>query len=110
YRIAPKGFKSVIPKFDLATTEGQIAALKSPAVNVRALGFMRLHAQGAAAVAPTAALLKDDNPFVRARAIWLLAQLGADGIAQIQPLLKSSDAAVRVTTFRALRRVGHNVL
>ncbi len=110
YRIAPKGFKSVIPKFDLATTEGQIAALKSASVNVRASGFMRLHAQGAAAVTPTAALLKDENPFIRARAIWLLAQLGAEGIAQIQPLLKSSDAAVRVTTFRALRRIGHNVL
>ncbi|MGC4013409.1 MAG: hypothetical protein QM755_02665 [Luteolibacter sp.] len=39
YRIAPKGFKPVVPKFDLATTEGQIAALKSPAVNVRYSGF-----------------------------------------------------------------------
>ena len=44
YRIAPKGFKSVVPKFDLATTEGQITALKSPAINVRALGYTRLRA------------------------------------------------------------------
>jgi putative membrane-bound dehydrogenase-like protein len=56
YRVAPKGFKPVVPKFDVATTEGQIAALKSPAVNVRSLGYVRLHAQGAAAVAPVAAL------------------------------------------------------
>ena len=48
YRIAPKGFKSVVPKFDLATTEGQITALKSPAINVRAFGYTRLRAQGAA--------------------------------------------------------------
>ncbi len=110
YRIAPKGFKSAIPKFDLATTEGQIAALKSPAVNVRASGFLRLRAQGAAAIAPVAALLKDENPFLRARAIWLLAQLGPEGIAQVRLLLGSSEAAVRVTAFRALRRVGDDVL
>ena len=39
YRIAPKGFKPVVPAFDLATLDGQITALRSPAVNVRARGF-----------------------------------------------------------------------
>ncbi len=110
YRIAPKGFKSVVPKFDLATTEGQIAALKSPAVNVRAAGFLKLRAQGAASVAPVAALLKDGNPYIAARGIWLLAQLGPEGLAQVRPLLASSDPAVRVVAFRALRRAGDNVL
>lgn len=38
YRIAPKGFKSVVPKVDVTTVDGAIAALKSPAVHVRALG------------------------------------------------------------------------
>ena len=42
YRVAPKGFRSVPPKFDLATVDGAIEALKSPAVNVRALGVERL--------------------------------------------------------------------
>ena len=39
YRIAPKGFKSTVPKFDIKTIKGMITALKSPAVNVRHLGF-----------------------------------------------------------------------
>jgi len=65
YRVAPKGFKSVVPKFDLDTTDGQLKALCSPAVNVRALGYVKLHAQGAAAVGPVAALLKDENPYIR---------------------------------------------
>ena len=104
YRIAPKGFKSVIPKFDLATTAGQIAALKNPAPNVRALGFERLRAQGAAAVAPTSALLADANPFIRARAIFLLAQLGAEGVAAVEAQLNSTDAQTRVAAYRALRR------
>ena len=62
YRIAPKGFKSVVPKFDLATTEGQITALKSPAINVRALGFNGLAARGPAALGPVQGLLDDGNP------------------------------------------------
>ncbi len=104
YRIAPKGFKSVVPKFDLTTTAGQIAALKSPAVNVRASGFIPLKARGAGAVPAVAALLTDGNPFVRARAIFLLAQLGAPGVALVEQQLASTDAQTRVAAYRALRR------
>ena len=46
YRIAPKGFKSVIPKLDLTTPAGAIAALRNPAVNVRHLGFNAAKAFG----------------------------------------------------------------
>lgn len=104
YRIAPKGFKSVVPKFDLTTTAGQIAALKSPAVNVRASGFIPLKAQGPVAVPAVAALLTDANPFIRARAIFLLAQLGAPGVALVEKQLASPDAQTRVAAYRALRR------
>ncbi|AOS43506.1 hypothetical protein Verru16b_00551 [Lacunisphaera limnophila] len=110
YRVAPKGFKSVVPTFDLATTAGQLTALRSPAVNVRALGFNALKAQGAAAIGPVASLLQETNPYIRARAIWLLAELGADGLAQVEALLGHADAATRLTAFRALRRQDHRVL
>jgi len=110
YRIAPKGFKSVVPKFDLATTEGQVAALLSPAVNVRALGYTRLRAQGEAAVGAVSALLQAENPYHRARAVWLLAELGPAGVAQVTAQLASPDAQLRVAAFRALRRHGHQPL
>ena len=110
YRIAPKGFKSVIPKFDLNTTEGQITALKNPSINVRASGFIRLKAQGAAAVPAVTALLADANPFIRARAIYLLAQLGATGVAAVEKQLASADAQTRVVAYRALRRAGQPYL
>jgi putative membrane-bound dehydrogenase-like protein len=110
YRIAPKGFKPQVPKFDLATTEGQITALKSPAVNVRNLGFVRLKAQGEKAVPAVAALLKDADPYIAARATWLLAQMGPAGAAQVIALLGSSDEQVRMVAYRALRRAGHGVL
>ena len=37
YRVAPKGFKSVVPSVDLTTEEGINAVMHSPAVHVRAL-------------------------------------------------------------------------
>jgi putative membrane-bound dehydrogenase-like protein len=105
YRIAPKGFRSVVPAFDLATIDGQIAAVKNPAVNVRAAGFMALVAGGAAAQPTLEKLLDDENPFVRARAVWLLARLGPTGVARVEAQLKSRDPMTRVVAYRALRTV-----
>ena len=70
YRIAPKGFVSKVPAFDAATIDGLITALRSPAVNVRAIGFEGLKARGAAAVNAVAALLNDPSPYMRGRAIY----------------------------------------
>ncbi len=109
YRIAPKGFKSVIPKFDLNTTEGQITALESPAVNVRSLGFTKLKEQGEKAVPAVSKLLDSDNQYFRARAVWLLSQLGPKGMAQVESLLKSNkDDRIRTVAYRAIRKENHN--
>ena len=110
YRIAPKGFKSVVPKFDLATTEGQIAALKSSATNVRNSGFVRLKAQGDKAVPALTELLKDKNPYLAARAVWLLAQVGDAGQAVVAKLLGSPDARTRLLACRAIRAAGGDPL
>jgi putative membrane-bound dehydrogenase-like protein len=110
YRIAPKGFVSKVPKFDLATTEGQITALKSPAVNVRYSGFIRLKAQGEKAVPAVMGLLKEANPYVAARGIWLLAQMGPTGEAKVRELLTSKDDNVRLVALRALRRAGKDAV
>lgn len=110
YRIAPKGFKSRVPKLNLATTEGQLAALKSPAVNLRYTGFERLRRQGAQAIPAVAALLNDGNPYLAARAVWLLAQMGETGRAQVMPRLDSPDATQRLVAYRALRAANHDVL
>jgi putative membrane-bound dehydrogenase-like protein len=110
YRIAPKGFKSRVPKLDLTSTEGQILALQSPAVNVRHSGFLRLRAQGAKAVAPVAGLLGHSNPYVAARATWLLAQMGDAGVGRVKPLLKSSSESARLVAYRALRAAGQDVV
>lgn len=110
YRIAPKGFVSNVSAPKLDTTEGQIAALKSPAPNVRFSGFTALKAQGAQAVPAVAALLKDDNGYIAARAAWLLAQMGPEGVAQVKPWLDSKSDEQQLVAYRALRRAGVDVL
>ncbi len=110
YRIAPKGFKSVIPKLDLTTPAGAVAALRTPAVNVRHLGFNAAKGFGAQALPAALELAKDANPFVAARAVWLLPHLGDEGVARAKELLKDANPANRRLAFQALRRVGQDVL
>lgn len=110
YRITPKGKKLTAPEINLETTEGQIAALLNPAVNVRNSGFVRLAAQGDEALDQVKEILDSDNPYYQARAIWLLANMGDNGVAEVEGMLESGDANLRITAFRALREVKSDIL
>lgn len=105
YRITPKAKNLRSPKIDLRTTQGQITALLSPAINVRTQGFDALREQGEKAVEPVMALLASPNQYHRARAIFLLAQLGGEGQFEVERLLKAVDAPVRLVALRALRSI-----
>ena len=109
YRIAPKGFVSKVPTFDASTVDGLITALRSPAVNVRAIGFQGLKARGAAAVNAVAALLNDPSPYMRGRAIYLLYQLGPEGRQRAGSPESFTDPALRITAYRAMRRADLDV-
>ncbi len=110
YRIAPKGFKSLVPELNLDITEGQIEALKSPAINVRNIGFVALKKEGEAALPAVEALLKNDNPYIQARAIFLMPHLGQKGLAATAKIATgSNDVMQRIAAFRALRRTGQTL-
>jgi putative membrane-bound dehydrogenase-like protein len=110
YRIAPKGFVSKVPTFDTKTIDGLITALRSPAVNVRAIGFDGLKARGASAVDAVAALLKDSNPYMRGRAMFLLYQMGPEGQKRAGTPESQSDPAMKIAAFRAMRRANLDIL
>jgi len=110
YRIAPKGFASRVPRFDATTIDGLVTALRSPAVNVRAIGFAGLKARGAAAVNAVAALLDDPSPFMRGRAIYLLNQLGPEGRRRAGSPESYTDPALRIAAYRAMRRADLDVM
>lgn len=110
YRIAPKDFRPENPAIDLATIEGAITALRSPAVNVRWTGFDSLRRQGDSAYDAVAALLDDEDPWIAARAVWLLPHLGERGLAKAGERFESGDTMTRMAAFRALQRAGREVL
>ena len=110
YRIAPKGFKSVIPKVDLSSPEGAAAVLRNPAVNVRHLGFNALKGFGAKSLPAVAEVMRDSNPYVAARGVWLLPYLGDEGVTRTKALLKDANPSLRRLAFQSLRRAGHDTL
>ena len=110
YRIAPKGFVSRVPAFDPATVDGLITALRSPAVNVRAIGFEGLKGRGASAVDAVAALLNDPSPYIRGRAVYLLYQLGPEGRQRAGAPESQTDPALKIAAYRAMRRANLDIL
>jgi len=111
-RIAPTGDRTPAPKIDLETPEGLVGALTSPAVNVRAAGWLGLASLGSEAEGPLLALSKEPplvpssvwDPRSRARALWLLARLPGAGRAAVIEALGDPNPNLRITAFRALRQ------
>ena len=103
YRVAPKGFKPTKVKTDLSSIEGQIAALQSPAVNVRGAAFYKLVESGEKAVPALKKLLSNGNDYIKARAVWILAAIGKSGKSEVESLLKNDNPQFRILAYRALR-------
>ena len=105
YRIAPKGFKPKIAKVDFNTLKGALAGLKSPAVNVRGAAHEAVREHGKKAFGPVKRLLKNENPYVQARAIWMLAELIGSTGREIERLLEAKDPNIRLVAFRNVRKI-----
>jgi putative membrane-bound dehydrogenase-like protein len=107
YRIAPKGKKLTNPVIDLKHTAGQLEALKSPAVNVRAQGMAALQVQGKAVLPAIEPLLNDANPYVQARALALQYKiLGKEALdLTIKKPASPAETRLAVTALRCLRQV-----
>ncbi|MFT4549316.1 MAG: putative membrane-bound dehydrogenase-like protein, partial [Verrucomicrobiales bacterium] len=110
YRISRKDeAKVTLPKIDFGTTEGLVAALKSPAVNVRSEAAARLAESGPAGARDFVERLAAENdPSYLARSIWVLAQVGAidggyTGAAAVEKFLRSPQPWQRMVAYRALR-------
>lgn len=108
YRVVPKGKKLKSPELDYGTDAGLIEIIKNPAVNVRFQAFELIRKKGEAAILMVESLLKDENPFVQARAIFLLAQLGEMGLAKTKQLLQSKNEETRIIAYRAMKAAGES--
>jgi putative membrane-bound dehydrogenase-like protein len=104
YRISRRTPQPSTPVVGFDTTDKLLAALQSPAINVRTEAVNRLKAMGNESLTPMTHLLEsEDRPFHKMRPVWVLAQLGSVGQKVVRSMLKAPAAQHRLTAFRALR-------
>lgn len=105
FRVAPPGAKYTIPKVDVSTVDGAIAALKSPNQATRYLAWQALHEMGDKSEASLAKVFREDsNPHMRARAFWLLTKLPARGMQYVVQGLQDKSSDLRCAAIRAARQ------
>ncbi len=100
YRIAPKDQRPSVPKIDLATADGAVAALRSPNLATRFLAWQSLHTFGASAKPALDTLWKDPNPRFRARALQLLARIPGQSGTCVEAAIHDANANLRIAGLR----------
>ncbi|HVU87882.1 MAG TPA: PVC-type heme-binding CxxCH protein [Pirellulales bacterium] len=83
-----------------------IEGLKNPNLATQFLARERLLAAGQEAVPALAALLHDEDPNYRARALWVLDRVGGEARQKVAEQLKSLSGRERALAVRILRRHG----
>ncbi|MFV0443555.1 MAG: PVC-type heme-binding CxxCH protein [Planctomycetaceae bacterium] len=80
FHVAPKSHagKYSAPQVDVSTPAGAVAALKSPNMSTRYLGWSALDAMGDTTTGALETLLQDENPLMRARALGALVKQRED--------------------------------
>lgn len=111
YRVAPPKLPYTTPKLDLTTTDGQLAALQSPNMNVRYEGWNALHNQGMKAEKALAKFYKTSTDGrMKARALWLLTKLPDNkGQKYVEMGLTDADPNLRITALRAARQLSNQL-
>ncbi len=105
FRVAPPGSTWSVPKVDVSSVEGAIAALKSPNHATRYLAWTALHKRGLEAQpAIYAAMTQEPNPRQQARLLGLLAKLPMKGRAYILGALEAKQPDLQIAALRLLRQ------
>src|SRR5262249_37590232 len=103
YRIAPLGNKPSVPKVDLESKEGLLAALASPnrAVCCLAMGELHRMKQEEALGVLGPATRQKENVWLRARALWQMGSLHASGSSYwLGDLYEDNDQRFRQLVIR----------
>lgn len=105
FRVAPKGSKYTVPKFDFTSIEGNIEGLKSPNSATRYLAWTNLQKEGAKAEAALVKMHESKVPHERARALWLLGHVDAKGLHYVEQAVADKDANIRIVGIRLARQL-----
>lgn len=103
YRIAPKGSKYVIPKFDYTTVDGAISALKNANLLVRAKAWNAINKMGAKAEKALLELYNGGDEKLKARALWLLAKIPNKTREYVNLALNDSNEDINAQALKIAR-------
>lgn len=109
YRLAPLGHRYSVPKIDVKTIDGAVAALKSPNMEARYLGWTELNRLQEKAEEPLARLWNDNDPRLRARALHLLTRIKGRAEKYVSAAIDDRDFDIRITGLRIGRSLGMEV-
>lgn len=110
YRVAPKGHQPSVPKLDLKSVAGCVAALQSPNMATRYLAWTELHNMDSKAEKALVKLWKGKDARMRARALHLLARQKSGGEKYVLAALKDKDVDLRITGLRIARSIKMDVI
>ncbi len=94
-----------MPKVDFSTAESAAKALRSPNQATRYLAWTALERMGAQSQAPLEQLWADENPRMRARALWVLIHLGLPKdqmLKYVRSGLQDDHPDIRATAVRTV--------
>lgn len=110
YRVAPAGNRPSVPKFDLSTAAGCVAALQSPNQATRYLAWTELHNMQGKAEKELVKLWKTEDPRMRARAIQLLARVKGSEKKRVSSAITDRDSDIRIAGLRTARLLHMDVI
>ena len=110
YRIAPKRNQPSVPPLDSNTIEGLVAALQSPNLSRRYIGWTRLHEMQTKAEPALLKLWQGEDAPMRARALQLLARINGKESQYVAEALKDTNPDIRITGIRLGRELKQDVI
>lgn len=110
YRIAPKGKKPSIPKFDFEKISDCVEALKSPNLATRYLAWTKLHSLQAKAETGLAKLWRGKDFILRTRALQLLTRIDGKGKKYLSPAIADKNSDIRIAALRISRALDLDLL
>ncbi len=104
YRVAPPGAKYIVPKVDVTSAAGAVAALQSPNNATRYLAWTALNKMQAGAEEELLKVWNDkSDPRQRARAVQLLARIKGSEDKYVQYAMRDGNPDLTITGIRLAR-------
>jgi putative membrane-bound dehydrogenase-like protein len=111
YRVAPPDAPYKVLDYDFNSVSGALEALQNSNLSVRYQAWQKLNDMGDKAEEELTRLFKtNENPRIRARALWLLSKIPGKGEIHVASAIQDPHADIRIVGLRAARQLKVDLL